>query len=268
MGGEPIEVVRARGGVRLEASTRTQTHAHNADTPPMLKQKRQTSNRQQQQQRSASKDDVAETPADAIVKANRRARVRAGRRAASVNRVDGGLYDWPASMIDANFVRDVCNGSQGEPFVVEMPQPIGLVAVMSIPTRWPFWADTNERRARWAAMVTAQRMAQDVLPQKTLDACRRCGASIIARRLDIYGPPERYASGDAQWQKVARLCDGLRRMMDMIDADRSGSGSDGLVVTMACDAQRMLAIMVEQTGGYCSPSCSARGTDCSSLRSW
>lgn len=234
----------------------------------MLKQKKQRNRHApwETEDATTAADAVIESPADCVAEADRRARVRARGRGAFVNRTDGGLYDWPASMIDANFIRDVRKGSEGEPFVVSVPQPIGLVAVMSVPTRWPFWADTDERRARWATMVTAQRMAQNVLPQKTLDECRRCGLSIIAERLKIYAPPERYASGNAQWQRIARLCDGLRRMMDMIDADRSGSGPDGLAVAMACDAQKMLVLMVEQTGGYCSPFCSASESDCSSLR--
>lgn len=184
-----------------------------------------------------------------------RSRIRAGRRQCAINPVDGGLYDWPVTLIDAAFIGRVTDGAPGDMVIVSTPPPLSLSAALPIPTRWPFWADTDERRARWTAMVTAQRMARDVIPQRSLDVCTRCRLSIAARRLDIYGPPDRYASGEAEWQKTARACDAAQRMLAYLD--RADSMDVGLYEKMARDAQRLLVLVADRTGGFCSPSCSA-----------
>lgn len=184
-----------------------------------------------------------------------RSRIRAGRRQALVNPCDGGLYDWPVGLITADFIRRVTDGPPDDVVIVSAPPPLSLSAALVIPTHWPFWADTDERRARWMAMVTAQRMARDVVPQRSLDKCTRCGRSIIDRRLDVYGPSDRYVAGDAEWQKTARACDAARRMLNHMDSHPSME--DTLYEKMARDAQRLLTLVAKQTDGFCSPVCSA-----------
>nr|UDO47865.1 hypothetical protein [Pandoravirus massiliensis] len=194
--------------------------------------------------------------ASATVDVEMRARIRAYRRRSSVNPADGGLYDWPVPLINAQMIKGIRESIQDDAIVVEAPPPLSLAAVLPVPTRWPFWADTDERRARWTAMVTAQRMARNTIPQCSLDECKRCRMSIIDRCLDVYGPPERYATGDAEWQKTARACDAARRMLDRLDDDRRVPSLDVSVYEkMARDTQRLLMIIAERTEGLCSPGC-------------
>ncbi|AVK76857.1 hypothetical protein pmac_cds_169 [Pandoravirus macleodensis] len=185
-----------------------------------------------------------------------RARIRAYRRRSSINPVDGGLYDWPVPLINAQLIKGIRESIEDDAIVIESPPPLSLAAVMPVPTQWPFWADTDERRARWTAMVTAQRTARNTIPQRSLDECNRCRMSIIDRHLDVHGPPDRYATGDAEWQKTARACDAARRMLDRLDYDNRASSLDVAVYEkMARDAQRLLVLIAERTEGLCSPGC-------------
>ncbi|ATE82137.1 hypothetical protein psal_cds_222 [Pandoravirus salinus] len=215
------------------------------------------STRRRLQERAAIAAEIEQSSPETIKMASEvmvRSRIRAGRRQSAINPHDGGLYDWPVGLIDGQFIKRAAHGTPDDINIVSAPPPLSLSAVLAVPTRWPFWADTDERRARWMAMVMAQRMARDVIPQRSLDKCARCNHSIIDRRLDAYGPPDRYASGDAEWQKTARACAAARRMLDHIDAHPSMD--EGLYEKMARDAQRLLLLVVEQTGGLCAPVCS------------
>jgi hypothetical protein len=194
-----------------------------------------------------------------VLKGDADSRARAYRRLEANRSPDGGLYDWPASVIDADFVRRYRRAvPDGEPVVVETPTE--GAAIIHMPARWPFWADNDERRARWAAMIVAQRTARTVVPDMGLDACRRCRTSIVSGRLRLYGPPERYARGSAEWQRTARLCAGARRMMDVMPS-LGGHAVDTVAVSLAHDLQRALVAVREQTDGFCSPSCAVAGTD-------
>ncbi|AVK75790.1 hypothetical protein pneo_cds_183 [Pandoravirus neocaledonia] len=194
--------------------------------------------------------------ASSTVDVEMRARIRAYRRRSSINPTDGGLYDWPVPLIDAQMIKGIRESIEDDVIVIETPPPLSLAAVMPVPTRWPFWADTDERRARWTAMVTAQRMANNTIPQRSLDECSRCRMSIIDRRLGVYGPPDRYATGDAEWQKTARACDAARRMLDRLDDDHRAASLDVAVYEkMARDTQRLLMLIAERTEGLCSPGC-------------
>ncbi|AVK74640.1 hypothetical protein pqer_cds_218 [Pandoravirus quercus] len=218
---------------------------------------RRGATRRRLQERVATVAEIEQTSPEAIKTATDviiRSGIRAGRRQSAVNPRDGGLYDWPVSLIDAAFIKRVTDGAPDDIIIVSTPPPSSLSAVLVVPTHWPFWADTDERRARWLAMVTAQRMAREVIPQRSLDRCSRCNHSIIDRRLQAYGPPDRYASGDAEWQKTARACDAARRMLDHMDAHPSME--DGLYEKMARDAQRLLMLIAKQTDGFCLPVCS------------
>jgi hypothetical protein len=180
-------------------------------------------------------------------------RIRAGRRQSAINTTDGGLYDWPVGLIDGAFIERVTKDTPDDVVIIAAPPPLSISAALPIPKQWPFWADNDERRARWTAMVAAQRMARNVIPQRSLDTCSRCRGSIAARRLDLYGPPERYAAGEAEWQKTARACDAARRMLGYLDLHPDMD--EGLYEKMARDAQRLLMLVAERTGGCCSPSC-------------
>lgn len=231
------------------SATATRSHAHGR-----VAARRPSRDQKGNAHTSASYRSAA--AASATVDVEIRARIRAYRRRSSTNPADGGLYDWPVPLINAQLIKGIRESIQDDAIVIESPPPLSLAAVMPVPTRWPFWADTDERRARWTAMVTAQRMARNTIPQRSLDECNRCRMSIIDRCLDVYGPSDRYATGDAEWQKTARACDAARRMLDRLDDDNRASSLDVAVYEkMARDAQRLLVLIAERTEGLCSPGC-------------
>jgi len=216
-------------------------------------------------------------------------RAESGRLALMEPFCDGRTYMWPACVIDASCIEraDSVALRGGVMFFVHPLNPACTVPVV-LPSRYPFWANTLERRAQWAASVVNQRMLASGLPKRSLDHCERCGQSIVDGHLRTFGPPSNFESGDAEWQRTARACFYTRYLLDRLDPrcasgkrrearqpmSNNNSNGDGdrqrqyghfgmmcdidheTLVHLACNAQRMLELVIELTGGRCtSPTC-------------